>query len=128
MCTLLCSATSQDSNAEFKRDVAIPLKIRPSSSTLNWLKCLVTQPLVYIMTYARAAFFLPLQQVPQGHSTGSRVSMHSQSIPSIHTELIYLKSLSRQVFGTGGISTFRYREWYALFIRQGASQGTEDHG
>jgi hypothetical protein len=60
--TLLCSATSHDSNAEFKSDVAMPLKRRPASSTLKSLKCLVTQPLVYMTTYASAAFFLPLMQ------------------------------------------------------------------
>lgn len=32
--TLLCSATSQDSNAENKREVAIPPKTRPNIKTL----------------------------------------------------------------------------------------------
>ena len=63
---LPCSATSQDSNAEFRRDVATPLKMRPTSSTLKLLKCFVTQPLVYITTYANAAFFLPLHQTTLG--------------------------------------------------------------
>ena len=60
--TFLCSATSQDSKAEYRREVATPEKIRPTKRTLKSLKCFVTQPLVYVKTYSKAAFFLPLQQ------------------------------------------------------------------
>ena len=44
--TFLCSATSQDSKAEYRREVATPENMRPTKRTLKSLKCFVTQPLV----------------------------------------------------------------------------------
>ena len=43
--TLKCSATSQDSKAEYSREVATPQNRRPTSSTMNMFQCLVAQPM-----------------------------------------------------------------------------------
>lgn len=43
--TLKCSATSQDSKAEYRSEVATPQNRRPTSSTMNMFQCLVAQPM-----------------------------------------------------------------------------------
>jgi hypothetical protein len=58
-CTLKCSATSQDSKAEKRRDVAMPPKMRPSISTLYCGECLVIQLKMYVMQYVTLALFRP---------------------------------------------------------------------
>lgn len=60
--TLKCSATSQDSKAEYSREVATPQKILPTSRMWKLFQCFVKQPKTYVATYVNAAFFLPLQE------------------------------------------------------------------
>lgn len=58
--TLKCSATNQDSKAEYNREVATPQKTLPTSRIWKLFQCLVKQPKAYVATYVSAAFFLPL--------------------------------------------------------------------
>ena len=62
---LKCSATSQDSNAEYSSEVATPQNRRPTKSTQKAFQCLVKQPMVYVTTYVSAAFLRPLRTQQQ---------------------------------------------------------------
>ena len=48
--TLKCSATSQDSKAEYSREVATPQKILPTSRMWKLFQCFVKQPKAYVAT------------------------------------------------------------------------------